>query len=70
MKLTLNFAGFDQASRRLALNTARRAEALLQIGPAPIAIRREEPAADGALGGEAWPGGTMLPPAEPREARR
>ncbi|HVV94713.1 MAG TPA: hypothetical protein VHD15_14975 [Hyphomicrobiales bacterium] len=67
MRLTLDLDGFDQASRRIGLNAARRAEALLQIRPARVIVRADR--ADWPLGSEAWPGGAVAP-AEMRDLPR
>jgi hypothetical protein len=66
MKLSVSFSGFDAASRRLALHTARRAEAL--VHPAPQRIVVSEDRAPPDLGAEAWPG--AMPPEAPGAAAR
>jgi hypothetical protein len=70
MRLALDLDGLDRASRRLALDAARRAEELFGIRPARVVVRAD--AMEWPLGSEAWPGGAAMPPAalsEPRDPR-
>jgi hypothetical protein len=64
MKLSVSFSGLDAASRRLALQTARRAEAL--VHPASHRIVVSEDRAPSDLGADAWPG--AMPPETPGAA--
>jgi hypothetical protein len=54
MKLSVSFSGFDTLSRRLALNAARRADALVRATPDRVVISEER--APHELGADAWPG--------------